>query len=198
MLPYTSFVSHHRFSFGWFYNWPFNRAFLCCLSSRKLFEMVTVSRPLILQPVENWKFYFHRKSRPVILTRSRSYLVTVRCHNSPATLLLCHYNAQDRRVCWFLDTILHRFYSSGIHRSLPKSLPSDRSPFPCHSNNNLAFRRFCHAFEVTSPICHRISPEWKRWRFETTYGCNPASIHNTSSLHSSLYHYTPSVVIQRA
>ena len=81
-----------------------------------LFEMVTVSRPIICKTAKNWKFYFHRRPQLVILARSRSHLDTVPCHNSPTTLPLCHYNAQDPRICWYLDVVLHRFHSSAIHQ----------------------------------------------------------------------------------
>ena len=190
MLPYTSFVSHHRFRLCWFHNRSCYRASLRCLPPGKLFEMVTVSRPIIRKPAKNWKFYFHRRPQLVILARSRSHLDTVPCHNSPTTLPLGHYNAQDPRICWCLDAVLHSFHSSAIHRGLPKKPPSDKSPFPCHSHNNSAFCWFCYTSEVTSPICQRISPNWRRWRLETTYGGNFASISNTNSLHSCSYHHT--------
>ena len=122
-------------------------------------KMVTISRPIIRKTSKNWKFYFHHRSQLVILARSRSHLDTVPCHNSPTTLPLGHYNAQDPCICWYLDAVLHRFHSSAIHRSLPKKPPSDKSPFPCHSHNNPAFRWFCYTSEVTSPICQRISPK---------------------------------------
>ena len=77
-----------------------------------------------------------------------------------------------------------------IHRSPPKKPPSDRSPFPCHSHNNPAFRRFWYTSEVTSPISQRISPKWRRWRLETTYGGNFVSISNTNSFHTCSLHYT--------
>ena len=75
MFPYTSFVSHHRFRLCWFYNRSCYRASLRCLPPGKLFEMVTVSRPIIRKPAKNWKFYFHRRPQLVILARSRSHLV---------------------------------------------------------------------------------------------------------------------------